>query len=86
MPNNWTAEDDGSYRMSLSEEAGSFTIRLAEKNEEFEPVLNLPNLSPIKESVPTYVLRHNSNVLRTGTDIVELVEYADRLDNRLSRE
>ena len=84
MPNNWTVEDDGSYRMFLSERTGSFTIRLAEKNEEFKSVMgDLPNLNPIKESVPTYVLRHNSNTLKIKPDIMELMKYADELGKKL---
>lgn len=86
MSNNWMVEDDGSYRMFLSQQAGSFTIRVAEENEEFKPVMDLPNLSPIKEAVSSYVLRHNSNVLQINKDPVSLMEYADTFGKKLSRE
>ena len=82
MPNNWTAEDDGSYKMNLSQQAGSFTIRVAEENEELKPMIDLPNLNPIKESVPTYVLWHNSNTLKIGANIMELMKYADELGKK----
>ena len=44
---------------------------------------DLPNLSPIKESVPTYVLRHNSNTMKIDADMKELMKNADELGKKL---